>query len=176
MMRLSSPFFLFIPVLFLLALFLFIIARILARRSGIPAGRIIYSDHGQWQRASKPLYDAEVGLTGKPDYLIQRDGRLIPAEVKSSYAPRTPYDSHIMQLAAYCVLVEREFGERPPFGLLRYRNRTFEGPFTPQLESQVLDLISAIRRLKEHEDIPRSHSSKARCARCGYRNTCNQRL
>lgn len=176
MMRLSSPFFLFIPVLFLLALFLFIIARILARRSGIPAGRIIYSDHGQWQRASKPLYDAEVGLTGKPDYLIQRDGRLIPAEVKSSYAPRTPYDSHIMQLAAYCVLVEREFGERPPFGLLRYRNRTFEVPFTPQLESQVLDLISAIRRLKEHEDIPRSHSSKARCARCGYRNTCNQRL
>jgi CRISPR-associated exonuclease Cas4 len=171
-----SPFFLLSAGLLLLALFLLFIARILARRSGIPAGRIIYSDHGQWQRASKPLYDAEVGLTGKPDYLIQKDGKLIPAEVKSSYAPRAPYDSHIMQLAAYCVLVEREFGERPPYGLLRYRNRTFEIPFTPQLESQVLDLISAIRRLKEHEDIPRSHNSKARCARCGYRNTCDQRL
>jgi len=175
-MQLSSPIVLLTAVLFLLAILLFIIARTLARRSGIPAGRIIYTDHGQWQRTSKPLYDAEVGLTGKPDYLIQKDGKLIPAEIKSSYAPRTPYDSHIMQLAAYCVLVEREFGERPPYGLLRYRNRTFEIPFTSQLESKVLGLISTIRRCKDHEDVPRSHSSKARCAHYGYRNTCDQRL
>ena len=54
-----------------------------------------------------------------------------------------------MQLAAYCVLVEREFGERPPYGLLRYRNRTFEIAFTHQLESEVLELISTIRRCKD---------------------------
>jgi len=162
--------------LLLIAAFLFVISRLLARRSGIPAGRIIYSDHGHWQKTSKPLYDASAGLTGKPDYLIQKEGKLIPAEVKSSYAPRSPYDSHIMQLAAYCMLVEREFGERPPFGLLRYRNRTFEIPYTRQLEARLLDLISTIRRAKELEDIPRSHHSKARCARCGFRNTCDQRL
>jgi len=162
--------------LLLIAFLFFILSRILAHRSGISAGRIIYSDHGQWQKTSKPLYDAEVGLTGKPDYLIQQDGKLIPAEVKSSYAPRSPYDSHIMQLAAYCLLVECEFGERPPFGLLRYRNRTYKIPFTPKLEARLLELITTIRRAKELEDIPRSHHSKARCARCGFRNTCNQRL
>ena len=163
-------------VLLGLAFFLFVISRILARRSGIPAGRIIYSDHGKWQKTSKPLYDAEIGLTGKPDYLIQQDGRLIPAEVKSSFAPRTPYDSHLMQLAAYCVLVEREFGERPPYGLLRYRNRTFQIPFTTKLESEVLTLIDTIRQYKGRADVSRSHHSKARCARCGYRNICDQRL
>ncbi len=175
-MLLESSLFILAFAVFLLAVLLFLVARFLARRSGISTGRIIYSDHGSWQKASRPLYDAHIGLTGKPDYLIQRDGRLIPAEVKSSYAPRSPYDSHIMQLAAYCVLVEREFGERPPFGLLRYRNRTFEIPFTHQLESEVLELVSTIRRCKDHDDIPRSHQSKARCARCGYRNVCDQRL
>jgi len=162
--------------LLVLALFFFVVAHILARRSGLPGGRIIFSDHGQWQKTSKPLYDAEIGLTGKPDYLIQQDGRLIPAEVKSSYAPRTPYDSHIMQLAAYCVLVEREFGERPPYGLLRYRNRTFQISFTTQLETEVLTLIDRIRQYKGREEVSRSHHSKARCARCGYRNICDQRL
>lgn len=175
-MELSLPIILLSAALLLAALLFFAIARILARRSGIPAGRIIYSDHGQWQKTAKPLYDADLGLTGKPDYLIQRDGRLIPAEVKSSYAPRTPYDSHIMQLAAYCVLVEREFGERPPYGLLRYRNRTFEIPYTDQLESELLSLLDTIRRCKDHQDVPRSHYSKSRCARCGYRNVCDQRL
>jgi len=175
-MQFSSPIVLLSAALLLIALLLFAISRILARRSGIPAGRIIYSDHGQWQKAAKPLYDAELGLTGKPDYLIQREGKLIPAEVKSSYAPRTPYDSHIMQLAAYCVLVEREFGERPPYGLLRYRNRTFEIPFTTALESELLGLLNTIRRYKEHQDVPRSHHSKSRCARCGYRNICDHRL
>ena len=175
-MRFEPPIVILAAAIFLFALLLFIAARYLTRRSGISTGRIIYSDHGRWQKPGKPLYDARIGLTGKPDYLIQKDGKLIPAEVKSSYAPRSPYDSHLMQLAAYCVLVEREFGERPPYGLLRYRNRTFEIPYTHQLEMEVLELISTIRRCKTHDDIPRSHSSKARCARCGYRNTCDQRL
>jgi len=176
MLLLRSSSFLLVAALVLLALIFFILARIFSRRSGIPAGRIIYSDHDQWRKAAKPLYDAEIGLTGKPDYLIQKDGQLIPAEVKSSFAPHSPYDSHIMQLVAYCVLVEKSYGERPPYGLLRYRNRTFKIPFTPELEAELMDLISAIRQSKDHDDLPRSHDSKARCARCGYRNTCDQRL
>lgn len=170
-----SPLYL-VAALLLLALIFFVASRILAQRSGIPPGRIIYTDHGQWRKTVKPLYDAELGLTGKPDYLIQKDGWLIPAEVKSSYAPRSPFDSHIMQLAAYCILVDRNYGERPPYGLLRYRNRTFKIPFTPELEQELLGLIRTIRLCKDRDDLPRSHDHQARCARCGYRNTCDQRL
>jgi CRISPR-associated exonuclease Cas4 len=173
----TNPLYLLISAaLVLLALVFFIISRWLAKRTGIPDGRIIYSDLGVWQKNRKPLYDAEIGLTGKPDYLIKLDGRIIPAEVKSSYAPRSPYDSHILQLAAYCVLVESTYGKHPPYGLLRYRNRTFKIEFTQDLEEEVLEMIGRIRRYKNKADIPRSHNHKGRCARCGYRSVCDQRL
>jgi len=136
-MELNQLFILIAAVLAAAALILFWISRILSRRTGIPEGRIIYSDHGRWTRNKKPLYDAGLGLTGKPDYLIRVGDHLIPAEVKSSFAPRSPYDSHLLQLAAYCFLVESSFGIRPPYGLLRYRNRTFKIKYTPAVENSL---------------------------------------
>jgi CRISPR-associated exonuclease Cas4 len=175
-MQINPVYLLISAALVILAFVLFIISRWLVNRTGIPEGRIIYSDPGVWQKNRKPLYDAGIGLTGKPDYLIRLDKHIIPAEVKSSYAPRSPYDSHILQLAAYCVLVEHTYGERPPYGLLRYRNRTFKIEFTQELEEEVLEMIGRIRLYKNKTEIPRSHTQKGRCARCGYRSFCDQRL
>jgi len=163
-------------ILIFLALVLFEISRLLSKRTGIPDGRIIYSDPGVWNKTLKPLYDAGIGLTGRPDYLIKKGDQIIPAEVKSSWAPRSPYDSHILQLAAYCVLVKSTYGERPPYGLLCYKNRTFKVKFTSDLEERVLETIDIIRMQKNKEYIPRSHNQPNRCARCGYRNSCDQRL
>lgn len=175
-MEIYSPLILIIGILIFLALILFGISRLMAKRTGIPDGRIIYSDPGVWKKTLKPLYDASIGLTGRPDYLIKKDDQIIPVEVKSSWAPRSPYDSHILQLAAYCVLVESTYGHRPPYGLLRYKNRTFKIKFTPDLEERVLEIIDVIRKQKNKVDTPRSHNHSNRCARCGYRNTCDQRL
>jgi len=166
----------FVGILIFLALILFGISRLLEKRTGIPDGRIIYSDPGVWKKTRKPLYDAGIGLTGRPDYLIKKGDQIIPVEVKSSYAPRSPYDSHILQLAAYCVLVESTYRQRPPHGLLRYKNRTFKIKFTSNLEERVLEKIDVIRKQKNKEDAPRSHNQLNRCARCGYRNICDQRL
>ena len=77
------------------------------RAAGLPGGRVVYTDTRAWGKVEKPLYDHGLGLTGKPDYLVEKDGQLIPVEVKSGRAPEAPYDSHIYQLAAYCLLVER---------------------------------------------------------------------
>ena len=165
-----------VVILIFLALILFGISRLLAKRTGIPDGRIIYSDPGVWKKALKPLYDAGIGLTGRPDYLIKKGNQIIPVEVKSSWAPRSPYDSHILQLAAYCVLVKSTYGQCPPYGLLRYKNRTFKVKFTSDLEERALEIIDIIRMQKNKEDIPRSHNQPNRCARCGYRNSCDQRL
>jgi CRISPR-associated exonuclease Cas4 len=165
-----------VVILFFLALVLFWISRLLAKRTGIPDGRIIYSDPGVWKKAQKPLYNARIGLTGRPDYLIKKGDQIIPAEVKSSWAPRSPYDSHILQLAAYCMLVESTYGQRPPYGLLCYKNRTFKIKFTFDLEERLLEIIDVIRMQKNKEDTPRLHNHPNRCARCGYRNSCDQRL
>ena len=165
-----------VVILTSLALILFGISRLLAKRTGIPGGRIIYSDPGMWKKARKPLYDARIGLTGRPDYLIKKGDQIIPAEVKSSWAPRSPYDSHILQLAAFCVLVTSTYGPRPPYGLLRYKNRTFKVKFTFDLEERLLEIIDIIRMQKNKGDTHRSHNQPNRCARCGYRNSCDQRL
>jgi len=160
----------------ILALVLLFISRLIKNASGLPEGRIVYADPGLWGKPEKPFYDSALGLTGKPDYLIKQGGVIIPVEVKSMWAPREPYDSHVLQLGAYCLLTECHFGQRPDHGLLRYRNRTFKIPFSSALEDDVLETIQAIRSHKEMDDICRSHDQPNRCARCGFREHCDQRL
>ncbi len=163
-------------LLLLLALWLFWQAGRRRRQAGLPGGRIIASDTRRWGPTDKPLYDGTLGLTGRPDYLIQEGNTIIPVEVKSSRVRGAPYDSHIFQLAAYCLLVERTLGRRPPYGILHYPNATYAVDYTPELEQALLDLLADIRRDERRKDVPRSHEQPARCARCGFRKVCDQKL
>lgn len=167
---------LFAAVLLLAAVVILWIGTRQRRASGLPAGRIIYSDTSRWGKVEKPLYDPVSALTGKPDYLVEEGDALIPVEVKSGRAPSIPHDSHVFQLAAYCLLVERVYGKRPPYGILRYRDHTFSIDFTPALEQELEELLEAIRLQERRGEANRSHDEPQRCARCGYRNICDQRL
>ena len=162
--------------LLLVALVLFLIAGRQRRATGLPGGRIIYTDTRGWGKVEKPLYDQDLGLTGKPDYLIEQNGRLIPVEVKTGRTPEAPYDSHIFQLAAYCLLVERTFRQRPPYGIIHYSNRDFAVDYTPELEAALLDLLADLRRDEVRHAIHRSHEEQHRCLRCGFRDVCEERL
>ena len=146
------------------------------KQAGIPGGRIIYTDTRGWGKLEKPLFYAPLELTGKPDYLIQQNGQIIPVEVKSGRAPREPYDSHIYQLAAYCLLVEKIYRKRPLYGIIHYENRDFAVDYTPELEASLLDLLAGIKRDEHQDNVPRSHEQPARCARCGFRKVCDQSL
>lgn len=146
------------------------------KAAGLPGGRVIYADTRRWGPVEKPLYDPQLHLTGKPDYLVAQGSELIPVEVKSAQAPSSPHDSHIFQLAAYCLLVERSMGKRPPYGILHYRNQTFAIDYTPELEAALLEILSDMRRCEKAGEADRSHEQAARCARCGFRTACDQRL
>ena len=169
---------LLILLLALLAGALFIWAEQQKRRTGLPQGKVIYADSDQWQAVTEPLYDPQLKLTGKPDYILGlREGVLVPVEVKSMPAPAQPYATHIMQLAAYCLLLERTSGQRPPYGLLRYRERTFQVDYTPELEQTLLALIAEMRAAESQGEEPvRSHTEASRCRGCGYREICDMRL
>ena len=165
------------------ALFLFILAILLLwlssrqrKQAGLPGGRIIYTDTRAWGEVEKPLYDAQLGLAGKPDYLVEQNGQIIPVEVKSGRAPDAPYDSHIYQIAAYCLLVQRGMGKRPPYGILHYSDRDFAVDYTPELENNLLDILAEMRRDEVRTGVARSHEVSARCHRCGYRDLCDQKL
>jgi len=162
--------------LFMLALIFFWRSSRARQEAGLPGGRVVYTDTRAWGPVERPLYDPVLRLTGKPDYLVEKDGQLIPVEVKSGRAPEAPYDSHIYQLAAYCLLVERTMGSRPPYGILHYEDRDFAVDYTPTLETALLDVLADMRRDEYRKEVDRSHESKARCSKCGFRNVCEERL
>ena len=156
-------------------LFLFISSR-QRKAAGLPSGRVVYSDTSQWGKVEQPLYDSALGLTGKPDYLVEQNGALLPVEVKSGWAPPNPREGHLYQLAAYCLLVERTTGVRPPYGLIHYRNRTFAVDYTPELEARLTALLAEIHRQERVSEVHRSHEEVSRCAACGYRQICEEKL
>lgn len=168
-----------IGLLLLLALgvVLLVLSRNLQRQSGLPDGDVVYTDTRTWQRLPQPLFSQPHQLAGKPDYVVAVNGQYIPIEVKSSAAPPTgPYDSHVYQLAAYCLLITETYRVRPAFGLIRYADRVFEVAYTPALEKELLGLLAAMRRDASAADVARSHNEAGRCQRCGVAHACDQRL
>lgn len=163
-------------LLLVLALIMFAQAERSRRAAGLPGGRVIYSDTSQWAPLEEPLYDPVVKVTGRPDYLFDQGDFIIPVEVKSGRVPNEPYDSHIYQVAAYCLLVEREFGKRPPYGVIHYGKRTFAVDYTPELEDALLELLSEMRRSELKQSLDRSHEEPARCRGCGFGYTCEQSI
>ena len=162
--------------LLVFALFFFRQSSVQRKEAGLPGGRIIYSDTRGWGKVEKPLFYTALELTGKPDYLVRQNEKIIPVEVKSGRAPDAPYDSHIYQLAAYCLLVEKTYHTRPPYGIIHYENRDFAIDYTRELEESLIDLLADMKRDEYKKDVPRSHEQASRCTRCGFRNVCDQRL
>jgi len=168
---------LYLALVFLIFAFFFFRKSATQRKeAGLPGGRIIYTDTRGWGKVEKPLFYPAMDLTGKPDYLVEQNGKIIPVEVKSGRAPEAPYDSHIYQLAAYCLLVEKTYHTRPPYGIIHYENRDFSVDYTHDLENALIDLLVEMKRDEHKRNVPRSHEQPARCAKCGYRNVCDERL
>ncbi len=161
-------------ILVLATVVLFFLASRQRRQAGIPAGKVIYIDTSQWGKVEKPLYDPDLHLTGRPDYLVRQGRQVIPVEDKSSRAPLAPYDSHIYQVAAYCMLVEHAYGSRPHHGLIHYADKSFAIEFTQELEATVKAIIRQLQGRQIPSD--RSHQDAQRCKHCGYRSICEQSL
>ena len=160
-----------------LALLVWFLAQRARQATGLPAGRVVYTDMRGWGRLEKPLFSSELQLTGKPDYLLQAEGHYVPVEVKSGRAPASgAYPAHIYQLAAYCALVAETYHSRPAYGLIKYADKTLAVDFTPELEGELRAVLDNLRADGEAEDVARSHTSPARCRACGFREVCGESL
>ena len=163
-------------LLLAIAVLLFLLSYRKRRQSGLPAGRVIYSDTGVWGKLDKPLYDPDDRLTGKPDYIIRQGRYIIPIEVKSGKTPQQPFDSHIYQLAAYCLLVEHVYNIAPKYGIIHYPEHTFAIDFTRPLKASLKATIAEMQTQFSSHLLDRSHREVNRCLRCGYRSVCDQAL
>ena len=174
-----SPLQIFLVIFFCVAL---LVAFLLWRRArslwgsvGLPPGQVVSMDTTNWER-SDPLYAPRLRLTGKPDYLVRSGRSLIPVEVKPGRHASQPYDSDVLQLMAYCLLVEETTGRRPDYGLLRYQTETFRLAYDSRSRGLVLDAIAYMRRDLSRRDVHPNHTDPVRCRFCGYAQDCGQRV
>jgi CRISPR-associated exonuclease Cas4 len=148
-------------------------------RTGLPSMQILSSDVGAALPARKPLVSHRYGLTGQPDYLVQIDRGIVPVELKSGNIPRNrrPHAGNLMQLAAYCLLVEDTMAVSVPYGIINYRDGSIRIRFTDTLRDRLLDILPRIQAAKSKPaNCHRSHRHAGRCRTCGYRPVCSEAL
>lgn len=124
----------------------------------------------------KLLISEKLGLSGRPDYILLIENEHIPVEIKTGRVPRGPLFSHILQVAAYCVLLEEEFGTPPSHGILRYGHTQNVVDYDAALRDLVLLKLEEMRAIMKTGNAHRNHSKPGKCSHCSRRHECPERL
>lgn len=136
------------------------------QRRGLGSGQTVALDN-------VTLFSERLQLVGRPDRIVREGETLIPEEWKSS---KRVNDGHRLQLGAYFLLIQEEYGERPPFGVVVLGDGSrVEVENTEALRSQVLAIAEKIRERRRaiREEIP-VRQPAAKCRACGQRRNCGQ--
>jgi CRISPR-associated exonuclease Cas4 len=137
------------------------------RQRGLGPGQSVSLD-------DKLLVSERFKLLGRPDCVVRQGEFLIPEEWKPS--ARRIYHGHRLQVAVYCLLIEEQFGTRPPHGVVVLAGGVrVEVPFTDELEAEVISVAEKIRehRRSIEREIP-VRQPAAKCRACGQRENCTQ--
>ncbi len=161
-------------LLLVVAMLLALVSVLLFRRFGI-TGRVVASDSGV-ARPTRVMRSARYGLSGRPDYLVEEQGRIAPVELKPTRRSARPWLRDIVQLAAYCLLLEETEPRFAGYGYLRYAGRTFRIEFTESLRAELLRTLAALRADLAAADVDPSHNDAARCARCPLVPVCGKHI
>ncbi len=131
-----------------------------------------YGFEGARRRFGVWLEDEGVGLSGKIDLVLERDGEAAVVDFKLTSGE--PGENHRYQLAGYAVLVEaalkvavgRAFLYRIP------NDRIFEIDVGAEARGRVAEAVRAIREVEEREIFPEATRVRGRCVECEYANYC----
>lgn len=130
-------------------------------------GELVAIDAGE----PRTLRSARYRLVGRPDELRRRrDGAIVPVELKSRPIPRGgPFPSHLVQLGAYCLLVEEAVGRSPPHGVLRYQDGEVVVPWDRGARRSVLSALASCARPYDG----RADPGPGKCASCRWSPDCD---
>jgi CRISPR-associated exonuclease Cas4 len=138
-------------------------------RLGLDGGVVVAADDSRLRVPT--LRSSRLGLVGRPDHLLRSGDALIPVEQKPS--ARRVQPSHVMQIAAQCLLVEETYGVRPPFGIVVLAGGTrAKVSFTPDLERRLLSTIADMRELVASQAEPGPRWVAPKCQACSFVETC----
>ena len=134
----------------------------------------------QFRRHGANLFDDELGLSGRPDYILRRaGGAYVPLEYKATHLflgwKSLHLENHgrtfdLLQAIAECRLVHTTSGVRPPYGLVLYGDRGSDGehegwvqvPYGEREEHWLRGALAQIRGDHERSPVP----SERNCGPC----------
>ncbi|MEM0449902.1 MAG: CRISPR-associated protein Cas4 [Methanomassiliicoccales archaeon] len=134
-------------------------------------GNIRYVDSS----GSRLLRSERYGLQGRPDLILEQNGEYVPVEVKTGRTPRGPLFSHILQVAAYCLLLEED-GKPVSHGLIHYEEAEHEVEFNQDMRALVLSKLEEMRSLMSSGNVHRNHNRPGKCRTCSRREVCPEAL
>ena len=170
----ESVFLIIIGLAILLVLLCLERNRLIRSQSRIVSQDLTSDKNLQKIKPSQTYFSKKHGIAGKPDEVKEEGGELIPYEIKSTIYRGRIYPGHILQLAAYCLLIEEETGKRPSHGVIEYANHREIIPYTNELRSGLLTQIKKIRQENpEENDLPPDCNVKGKCSQCGYNYYCH---
>ena len=147
-------------------------------------GTVIYAgtDGGLLSYSIDDIY-----LIGKPDLVMQdkKTKEVFVVDLKSGKAPQTMSSSHVFQLAAYFLMVEKNFSTPVKRGIIRYLdddNKEHSIENSDNLKNELFEQVRAIADAKKKiskNEVPqlvRNHNVRHRCEVCEFRLECPQVL
>ena len=123
--------------------------------------------------------EGDIKIIGRPDYIKREENNYVPYEYKSlEIKSKNAYLDHRLQLACYMRLIEKNFGQRPDYGIITYgNNKTFRISNTLELQQKLDKRISRLKELKAGRVEPvRNHNIFEKCFACKYYSICKHRL
>ena len=153
-------------LLAVLGLLLVILAGTGRRRWGLDSGRTVALD-------DVTLFSERLKLVGRPDRIVRQGEHLIPEEWKSS---KRVSEGHRLQLGTYFLLIEEEYGVRPPYGWVVIRDgERVRVENSEVLRSEVFAIAERIRECRRvvRDEIP-VRQPAWKCRACGQRANCSQ--
>ena len=135
----------------------------------IQEGEIHYTD---LDKPAKPIFSHKLRLVGKPDYIVKQKETHIPVEIKKG-GGSNPFPGHIIQLIAYCYLVEDKYKTKVPYGILVYDDYQIKIPYNETKKKELLEVINIMRTQNQFH---RSHNSINKCNACPFNYICEEKL
>lgn len=126
-----------------------------------------------WQ--SLELASESWGIRGKADFARYRDGHLVAIEHKKGRSKGDQaWDTDILQVTAYAVLLEEHFGKAVPEGRIRYHatNKTVRVTVDDAARDRLRAAVSRARELSRSLQRPPVTDNENLCAKCSLAPVC----
>ena len=143
----------------------------------VHAGRTLHEAevdrNREWQ--SLELASEAWGIRGKVDFARYRDGKLVAVEHKKGRSKGdAAWETDILQVTAYAVLLAEHFGKPVPEGRIRYHatNKTVRVPVDDAARDRLRAAVARARELSGSLHRPPVTDNENLCAKCSLAPVC----